>query len=368
MSDDPSAPSDDGDGLAAKAADRSASALRWPPDLWIQQHPTAPVDEVETLSVDTLPAGVHRLRLRITEDAIGRGVSIPVAIVRGAKPGPTVGLVAAIHGNELNGIAAIHSVLDVIVPAQLNGSLVAAMVANVPGFLSHDRLFSDVRDLNRRFPGAGDGNESEVYAHRVLERLITAMDTLLDLHTASFGRVNSHYLRADMSDAEVIALARKLHAQIILHDPPKETTLRGAASACGVRAVTVEIGDPQIFDDGMIDRARGGILDALAHLGCGAFGSAASSSAKVPPAAIECTSSEWLYTDTGGLLRVHPPVGATVSAGEVIAELTDPFGRPVRTYRAPEAGVVIGKSTNPVAGTGARILHLGCVGSVTPFG
>jgi predicted deacylase len=68
------------------------------------------------------------------------------------------------------------------------------------------------------------------------------------------------------------------------------------------------------------------------------------------------------------VLEVFPAVAGVVRRGQVIARLTDIYGRTVRDYRAPEDGVVVGKSDNPVAHTGARILHLGIVGPATSFG
>jgi hypothetical protein len=44
---------------------------------------------------------------------------------------------------------------------------------------------------------------------------------------------------------------------------------------------------------------------------------------------------------------------------DIIARVSNVFGDVVREYRASGPGVVIGKSVNPVAQTGARILHLG---------
>jgi predicted deacylase len=48
-----------------------------------------------------------------------------------------------------------------------------------------------------------------------------------------------------------------------------------------------------------------------------------------------------------------------VRIGEIIALQRNIFGDVICEYRAPEDGVVIGKSVNPVGQTGARILHLG---------
>lgn len=42
-----------------------------------------------------------------------------------------------------------------------------------------------------------------------------------------------------------------------------------------------------------------------------------------------------------------------------VARLKDIFGNYVDEYFAPDDGVVIGKSSNPVAEKGSKILHLG---------
>ncbi len=72
-------------------------------------------------------------------------------------------------------------------------------------------------------------------------------DTSTDLHTASFGRINSYYVRADLNDPDVNALATLLKPQIILHDAGHGGTLRGAATKLGIKAITVEIGNPQLL-------------------------------------------------------------------------------------------------------------------------
>jgi uncharacterized protein len=74
-----------------------------------------------------------------------------------------------------------------------------------------------------------------------------------------------------------------------------------------------------------------------------------------------CEHSRWMYTDRGGLLEVLPRPTDHVRQGERVAVLRNAFGDVIREYHAPEDGIVIGKSVNPVGQTGARILHLGAV-------
>lgn len=72
-----------------------------------------------------------------------------------------------------------------------------------------------------------------------------------------------------------------------------------------------------------------------------------------------CARSYWLYTDMGGYLDVAVDLNQEVKKGEVIAILKNSFGEVIATYKTPEDGIVVGKSTNPVSSSGSRIVHLG---------
>jgi predicted deacylase len=286
-------------------------------------------------------------------------VRVSVLVARGRHPGQVVGLTAALHGNELNGIPAIHSLFRRIDPQELHGTVVAVTITNMPAFTRFQRVYTDGVDLNRVFPGHMAGSESQLYAHRLLDRIVKHFDVLLDLHTASFGRLNSFYVRADLSNPMTAQMARLMGAEILLHNPSSDGTLRGAAEALGIPAITVEIGDPHVFDADLVRASRIGLRDVLEHLRM-----VRPDDETAAQQAVECTRSRWLYTDTGGMLTVFPSLTAHVGAGQVIARLVDPWGQVLRTYTAPEAGIVIGKSNNPVARAGSRILHLGVPGTV----
>ena len=104
----------------------------------------------------------------------------------------------------------------------------------------------------------------------------------------------------------------------------------------------------------MIRSGYSGIRNLLSHLGM--------IDEKVQledPPAVMCPSSEWMYTDGGGVLRVLPEAAEVVKKGDVVANLYNIFGDHIKSYYAPFDGVVIGKETNPVSQTGGRILHLG---------
>jgi hypothetical protein len=315
------------------------------------------VEGIERLELGALPVGREgRFMVELTRDGMGMPVRAPMVTLRGKKAGPTLGIVAALHGNEVNGVRTIHDLFDRVDPATLRGTIVALVVANVPGFLLRQREYLDGTDLNHIMPGREGGSAPQVYAHRLVDRVVSKFDYLIDLHTASFGRVNALYIRADMSHAACARMTYTLRPQIILHNPASEGTLRDEAMDRGIPGVTVEIGDPHRFQPEMIKRTVTGLRAVLAELGM-----APARQLAPGPEPVMCSSSAWMYTKAGGLLDVSPRVTARVEAGERLATLRDVFGDVVERYEAPHDGVVIGKAVEPVAPTGARILHLGVV-------
>ena len=153
---------------------------------------------------------------------------MPVIIARGVEPGPVVGITAVVHGNELNGVPCIHRVITDIDVNTLKGTLVAVPCVNVPGYLRFSREFSDGKDLNRLFPGQASGTASQVYAYNFFEKIVKKLDFLIDLHTASFGRLNSYYVRSDMNDPMSAIMAKLQQPQIILHNSGQDGILINA--------------------------------------------------------------------------------------------------------------------------------------------
>ena len=308
---------------------------------------------IESLEKDLVkPGTVEYFWLSIVSDGFGSHINIPVMIARGLEDGPTVGLTAAIHGNELNGIPVIQRLFGEVEVTELRGTIIGVPVVNVPAFIRKKRRFNDGVDLNHIMPGRSDGSLSQVYAHRFIERLVKHFDYLIDLHTASFGRVNSYYVRADMEQPETRELALLQNADIIVHNPPSDGTLRGAADELGIPAVTLEVGNPSIFQKKLIRSGVEGIHNVLCHLKM-----IDDDIVKPINDTVICRNSYWIYTDRGGLLTINVDLRALLEKGDRIATIRDIFGQNMKEYFAPESGIVIGKSISPVNQTGGRILH-----------
>ena len=313
------------------------------------------IDVLTRVDHDKIPEGtIYKFWLHLVTDGIGQPILIPIMIAKGNSPGKTLGLTAAVHGNEINGIPIIQSLFQHIDVTQLCGMLIGIPVVNVPSLLRKKRRFPDGSDLNHIMPGKPYGNVGQVYAYRFFNQIVKHFDYLVDLHTASFGRVNSYYIRADMDDPGTAKMALLQNAQIIVHNPPSDGTLRGAAESIGIPSITLEVGDPNKFQKGMVRSSLTGIHNLLIHMGM-------LKGTIEPPdnLPVICRHSFWMYTDAGGILTIEPKLTDWVKKGDRVAMLRNIFGDRIKEYFAPDDGIIVGKGVNPIVQTGGRILHLG---------
>lgn len=316
------------------------------------------VPVVQSIELAGLERGKkYRFLLHIVTDGMSMPIYVPLLIAIGNKPGPVLGLTAAVHGNELNGIPVIQRLFKEVNLENLRGTLIGVPVANVPAYLRRTRRFLDGVDINHIMPGTANGNVSSVYAYRLIDKIVRHFTYLVDLHTASFGRINSYYIRADMKQEITRQMAILQNPQIILHNPPSDGTLRGAANEMGIPAITLEVGNPNTFQRGMIRDGLTGLYNLLHY-----FEMVKSEIEEPDTSPVICKSSEWLYTDDGGLLSVLPQVNTLIRKGELIGRIHNVFGDVVREYHAPADGIVIGKEVNPVNQTGGRMIHIGYPG------
>ncbi len=319
---------------------------------------------IDALSIETLDnTRRYDFWLSMGIDIFGREIQIPVIVIKGAQSGPTIGITAAIHGNEVNGVAAIHRALEDIDPRIIRGTILAIPGLNPSAIYRYQREHEDGTDLNRIFPGDAQGNESEQLVAMITKKILPHISFLVDLHTASFGRENSLYARGDLRNPVLQAMMEVLDADIILASSGGASTgvsnsagrtLRTQAALAGVDCITIELGNPQVFQLDMIERGARNIHHIMTYL---KLWDKPWVKPSISP--IRCQKSYWLFTDRGGLLEMKTSLSQLVEKGQELAILRNMFGHVIQRYYAPEKGVIIGQSTNPINNAGGRIVHLG---------
>ena len=291
----------------------------------------------------------------------GDRTTLPMAVLNGVEDGPRVFITAAVHGDELNGIAVCRQLLESLDPARLRGIVLVVPVVNVLGVQLGSRYLPDRRDLNRSFPGSHTGSLAARIARLVLDEVIEGSDAGIDLHTAANHRYNVPQIRLDTADEQTLSLAVAFGAPFVLDARQRQGSLRGVAADRGVPVLTFEGGGPNRFDDEVIDVALRGVQRVLARLDM---------IDEPPPPAHEAPmvlhESRWLRADRGGLLEMHVAPGDHVKAGQALWTTVSPMGAEHNVHEAEEEGHVIGSTTLPLVHPGQAVLHVALPGDRRP--
>jgi hypothetical protein len=316
-------------------------------------------DEFELLGRKIEPGDKRRLFLRSSESFAGSDVDVPVLVTRGATPGPTVCLVAGVHGDELNGIEIVRKVVEGLTPRRISGMVIAVPVANLHGFRRSSRYLPDRRDLNRFFPGSANGSSASRIAWSLWDGVVRHCGSLIDLHTGSLNRTNLPQVRTDTTDPRSLVLARGFGA-LIIHDAGQEGTLRQAARRAGIGAITFEAGEPLRFQEREIARGVEGVRNVLAALGM-------SDDAPVAYAPRVYERTRWVRVDDGGIFLTRRRLGETVQLGDLLGTVTDPVTNERRRVEAPIRGRIIGMAVPQVVIPGFAAFHLGLEAPSAPL-
>ncbi len=299
------------------------------------------------------PGESVEVRLEASELYTADPLYVPLTIVRGARPGPTVFLTAAVHGDELNGVAIVRDFLIDQDLSNLAGCLIAVPVVNVPGFLNQTRTLPDGRDLNRSFPGNADGSFTARLAHRIFHDVVRRSDYGIDLHTAGGDRANFPHVRADLGDPRATELATAFGCPIVIHGRGPAGALRKVAAEAGVPTIVYEAGSARVFERRWIDIGMLGVLRVLRHLGM-----LDGEEVAQPSLLLEVKKSSWLRANAGGILDLKVSLGDPIRRGQVISVNTNPFGRERNQLEAPTGGIVIGLTRSPLVHPGDAVCHL----------
>ena len=283
----------------------------------------------------------------------GLATPVPVLVINGEQPGKTFCLMAAIHGDELNGIEVVRRVMYDIDPKKLKGRIIGVPIVNLQGFQRNSRYLADRRDLNRYFPGNPQGSLASRIAYSLFKEVITHCDSLVDLHTGSLRRTNLPQLRADMKNYQAVKFTEFFDDIVVVHSPGSEGMMRRAAAKLKIPAVTLEIGESNRLQEVQVEIGVKSINSLLDRLG---MYNRLFTWGDPEPIYYQ---SRWVRAERGGILFSVAELGDRVKKGDILGNVTDPITNEVSSIKAPFKGRIIGMTVNQVVMPGFAAYHLG---------
>lgn len=282
------------------------------------------------------------VQLALTDAGGEWGLTLYVA--SGTRPGPTLAVLAGIHGDEYEGPVAISDLLAALDPTDLAGTLIALPIANPPAFGAGTRTSPlDGLNLARCFPGRRDGSASERLARTLTEEVIAVADAMIDLHSGGVAYAMATLAGyCDMGDEvgrRSRALAIAFGAPILWEHPeiaPGRTL--SAALERGIPCVYTEAAGGGAAPAAVVRCYTEGVRRVMTLLGM--------LPGDTPQPRHEQTWRGSGNTDTGleatasGLFRSTVEVGEAVVAGQPLGTIVAYDGRIAERIVAPDAGVV----------------------------
>lgn len=238
--------------------------------------------------------------------ATGLELKVATHTLTARQDGPTVGLTAGIHGDELLPVEIVRRVMQAIDPSDVSGRIIAVPLMNPLAFETLTRHTPhDMHNLNRVFPGTADTWLSELLAARLTEYLVPKLDALLDLHSGgALPTVDYVYALNDLE------LSRSFLFPTMYRGSSYPGSLGTHFSeATGKPIVVAEIGGGGQFDEEYLRRGVDGVLNALRKLGVLA------GEVVAPPRQTLLTKMAIVRPRHGGILE--PVVGASRLGEEV---------------------------------------------------
>jgi len=280
-------------------------------------------------------------------------IEIPVYVFRSINPGPTLLILAGMHGDEINGIEIVRRLItrdDVKKP--LCGSIIAIPVINIISFLSGSRDLPDGRDLNRCFPGSRSGSLGSRIAFDLMNEIIPQIDFGIDFHTGGAKINNYPQLRCVFNNKTNLDLGKKFSPMLILNSPFRDNTLRKEAAKKGKSILVFEGGESSRFDYLSINEGMNGCLRLMKHLKMIALDLPNNPS-------VMLNKSSWIRAKTSGLFHTSKMNGSHINKGEIIGMIVDPYGEHMEKLIASHDGYIVGINNSPVVNQGDALMHIG---------
>lgn len=211
---------------------------------------------------------------------------LPILIERGKEPGPAIWLSAGIHGDEVTGIEVVQRIFNYLKRHGLKkGAIYALPLVNPMGFemIKRENPY-DEEDINRNFPGDGNGNTTERLTNAVFNSITeTSPDLVIDLHadtqnslpyividrpvSAKAGVKEAVEKSWELAEKFGITVTYDIEVEGFKKYKLDQSLTAALLNRNQIPAFLVELGGPRIIDEKFVKVGMRGIKNILLYFG-----------------------------------------------------------------------------------------------------
>lgn len=301
-----------------------------------------------------LPGESKTINMQIGKLHTMTDLHIPIIVERSKKEGPVVLLSAGLHGDEINGTEIVRELIVQKINKPKCGTIICIPVINIFGFVNQTREFPDGRDLNRIFPGSKTGSLASQFAYYILKEIVPHLDYAVDFHAGGARRFNAPQIRIVPNNQELKTLSDVFGAPFTLYSNNIAGSFRSSCDRMGVKMLLFEGGKSIDINNEVTKVAVEGTKRFLTHLKM----LQPKHQVSEPHKTIYIEKSDWIRANFSGMFHGLKTIGSFVEKGELVATISDPFGKVSHKLKAPHAGYLINVNDAPVVYQGDAVFHI----------
>lgn len=277
-----------------------------------------------------------------------------------------ISIVTGIHGDELEGQYVCFEVSRRIQehPEYLNGIVDIYPAMNPLGIDSITRgIPAFDLDMNRVFPGSGDGSMTEYMASKIMDDLVGS-DLCIDIHASNIFLTEIPQVRInELHRDQLVPIAKDLNIDLIwVHSNSTvlESTLAYSLNSRNTPTLVVEMGVGMRITKSYCEQLSDGIFHVMKKMG---MWSGPTIEPRTPILAEKEDAVAFLNAPIAGVFISQANHGDYLKEGDAIGLIVDPLqGAILERMKAPVEGILFTIREYPMVDEGsliARILKAG---------
>ena len=310
---------------------------------------------LQLLGESILPGESKTIDVEIAKLHTTTKLKIPIIIERSKIDGPVVLFSAGLHGDEMNGTEIVRQLIRRKINKPKCGTIICIPIINIFGFVNQSRQFPDGRDLNRVFPGSKTGSLASRFAHFLVKEIIPMVDYAVDFHAGGASRFNAAQIRIIPNNTELKELAKVFNAPFTLYSKNIQGSFRNASTRLGVKMLLFEGGKSLDLNTEITQEGVEGAKRFLSHLD---MLNPKKEANFTYDETLFIEKSNWIRANSSGMFIGLIKVGSFVNKGDVLATISDPFGKTEHSVKAPNDGYLINVNDAPIVYQGDAIFHI----------
>ncbi|MBN9288499.1 MAG: succinylglutamate desuccinylase/aspartoacylase family protein [Gammaproteobacteria bacterium] len=254
----------------------------------------------------------------------------------------------------MNGLEIVNRLMKSFNADDITGTIIAVPVLNVYGLTHYPKTMPSGQNLAECFPGQLEGKYGERIAYIFTHELIKKSDYCIELHTGSLNHNILPQVYCNFNNYKAKQLAKAFQIPVVTNVSLDGNKLRQTMEDLDIPLIVYQAGEAMRFDENAINIGVEGTKNIMRAIDM--LPKEAPIESITP---VFSQDEDWIIAHKGGILHVNVVLGQTISKGDRIGTISDPFSSDLEEHvKATKDGIIVGINTTPLIHEGLSIFKI----------